>query len=120
MLQVGLAKIMQNDLFTNVSAIGTMSWAAPELLTGHGRCVSKGGRLLRRRGALGDCHTGNPQIWHQLVASTQVSHGCIRLVISWLTQASVRMHVLVVMCVWHLPAQHAVLLQPLLDSHLSM
>ncbi|KAK9803523.1 hypothetical protein WJX73_002438 [Symbiochloris irregularis] len=38
---VGLAKIMQNDLFTNVSAIGTMSWAAPELLTGMGDVSAK-------------------------------------------------------------------------------
>ena len=29
---VGLAKFMQKDFFTNVSAIGTLAWAAPELL----------------------------------------------------------------------------------------
>ncbi|KAK9802724.1 hypothetical protein WJX73_001425 [Symbiochloris irregularis] len=38
---VGLAKIMQNELFTNVSAIGTMAWAAPELLTGQGDVSAK-------------------------------------------------------------------------------
>ena len=30
---VGLAKFMSHDFLTNVSAIGTMAWAAPELLT---------------------------------------------------------------------------------------
>ncbi|KAK9807188.1 hypothetical protein WJX73_005815 [Symbiochloris irregularis] len=38
---VGLAKIMQGELFTNVSAIGTMAWAAPELLTGQGDVSAK-------------------------------------------------------------------------------